>query len=78
MEIVNHRKDLFRGRLNVDGTLDTEGVGPGRSVDENSRDQNGDDRQNSQDHGALRVAFYGDSYRNDKTAPCVSTKRVAR
>ena len=41
MEIVNHRKDLFRRRLNVDGTLDTEGVGPGCSVEENSRDQNG-------------------------------------
>ncbi len=67
MEIVNHRKDLFRRRLNVDGTLDTEGVGPGCSVEENSRDQNGDDRQNSQDHGALRVARqWGDSYRNDK------------
>jgi hypothetical protein len=45
MEIVNQRKDLFRRSLNVDGTLDTESVRSGCSVDENSRDQKGDDRK---------------------------------
>jgi hypothetical protein len=42
--------------LNLNRTLDTEGIGPGRSENEkNSRDQNGDYGHNFQKHATLSI-----------------------
>ncbi|BBA36288.1 hypothetical protein sS8_4358 [Methylocaldum marinum] len=42
MQIVDERKDLLRRRFDVGGTLDTEGVGSGRGIDENGGQQKND------------------------------------